>query len=61
MKSRPWWGFIEDPTDSKTNFVWTQIRQNDILSQCRPIKNDELEDLSYQVKAGDKDADQSEE
>lgn len=40
MKSRPWWSFVEDPSDSKINFVWTQIRQGDVLGHCRPIKND---------------------
>ena len=49
IKSRPWWALTEDPDDPRINFVWTQLRQNDVLDKCKSIKNDELDDLTYQL------------
>jgi hypothetical protein len=49
VKNRPWWVVTEDRNDPTINMVWTQLRQNEVLSDFKSLKDMEHGDLVYEI------------
>jgi hypothetical protein len=49
VNNRPWWVVTEDRNDPTINMVWTQLRQNEVLSDLKSLKDMEHGDLVYEI------------